>query len=129
MRARRRSSIADGREIARHGPSGFLGEINLLSGQTVYLTAVVTQPMRYIAVDRERLRPLLDEDGGLSNLLLSAFIARREVLQSLDGLGIQIIGPRSSAPTRAMVDFARRNRLPFTWHDTELEGSVRRAGR
>src|SRR5688572_10238080 len=46
---------AAGNEIVRHGRSGFLGELNLLSGQTVYLTAQVTQPMRYIAVDREDL--------------------------------------------------------------------------
>ena len=44
---------AAGNEIVRHGASGFLGEINLLSGQTVYLTAVATKPMRYIAVERE----------------------------------------------------------------------------
>src|SRR5919198_5796361 len=50
---------ASGHEIVRHGASGFLGEMNLLTGQTVYLTAVVTQPMRYIAVDREVLRALL----------------------------------------------------------------------
>src|SRR6188472_98685 len=48
-----------GNEVVRHGASGFLGEMNLLSGQTVYLTAVVTQPMRYIAVDRDDLRALL----------------------------------------------------------------------
>src|SRR5262249_20202072 len=47
-----------GHEIVRHGASGFLGEMNLLSGQTVFLTAVVTEPMRYIAVDREILRQL-----------------------------------------------------------------------
>src|SRR4051794_40556637 len=41
-----------GREIVRHGPSGFLGEMNLLSGQTVFLTAVVTAPLRYVAVER-----------------------------------------------------------------------------
>ena len=29
--------------------------MNLLSGQTVFLTAVVTEPMRYIAVEREVL--------------------------------------------------------------------------
>jgi thioredoxin reductase (NADPH) len=40
---------AAGAEIVRHGSSGFLGEMNLLSGQSVYLTAVVTQPLRYIA--------------------------------------------------------------------------------
>ena len=72
---------AAGQEIVRHGASGFLGELNLLSGQTVFLTAVVTQPMRYIAVDRDVLRALLFDDGPLSDLVLSAFIARREALQ------------------------------------------------
>ena len=91
--------------------------MNLLSGQTVYLTAVVTQPMRYIAVDRDELRPLLFEDGPLGDLLLSAFIARREALQQVQGVGIEIVGPRSSEATRQIVEFARRNRLPFTWRD------------
>src|SRR3954466_625778 len=55
------AAIVDGagNEIVRHGPNGFLGELNLLSGQTVYLTAVVTQAMRYIAVEREEFRRLL----------------------------------------------------------------------
>ena len=109
---------AAGHEIIRHGASGFLGEMNLLSGQTVYLTAVVTQPMRYIAVDRDELRPLLFEDGPLSDLLLSAFMARREALQQQD-VGMEIFGPRSSEPTRRMIEFARRNRLPYIWHDPE----------
>ena len=110
---------AAGNEIVRHGASGFLGEINLLSGQTVFLTAVVTQPMRYIAVDRDALRPLLFEDGPLGDLLLSAFMARREALQQVDGVGVEIVGPRSSEPTRRIVDFVRSNRLPYTWRDTD----------
>ncbi len=113
---------ADGREVIRHGASGFLGEINLLSGQAAYVTAVATQPMRYVAIEREALRPLLAEDGSLGSMLLSAFVARREVLQAHTGIGLQIIGPRSSAPTRTMAEFARSNRLAFTWHDTELAG-------
>ena len=118
-RARRRSSTRAGNEIIRHGASGFLGEINLLSGQTVYLTAVVTQPMRYIAVDRDDLRPLLFDDGPLADLLLSTFSARREALQRTQGIGIEVIGPRSSEPTRRIVDYARRSRLPYTWRDPE----------
>ncbi|MGN6201890.1 MAG: cyclic nucleotide-binding domain-containing protein, partial [Solirubrobacterales bacterium] len=57
------AAVLDGndQEIVRHGASGFLGEMNLLSGQTVFLTAVVTEPMRYIAVEREELRKLLLE--------------------------------------------------------------------
>jgi thioredoxin reductase (NADPH) len=104
-----------GRELVRHGPSGFLGEMNLLSGQTVFLTAVVTQPLRYIAVDREVLRELLFEDGSLSDLLLSAFIERRERLQRQQGIGIEIVGPHDSADTRRLLDFARRQRLPNSW--------------
>jgi thioredoxin reductase (NADPH) len=104
-----------GHEIVRHGASGFLGEMNLLSGQTVFLTAVVTKPMRYIAVDREVLRRLLFEDGSLSDLLLSAFVERRELLQQREGIGIEIVGPRGSGDTRRLVEFARRLRLPHAW--------------
>src|SRR4051794_24808870 len=110
-----------GDEIVRHGASGFLGELNLMSGQTVYLRAVATQPMRYIAVEREVLRPLLFEDGPLGDLLLSAFTARREALQQHQGIGVEVLGPRSSHATREMVDYLRRGRLPYTWHDPEHE--------
>src|SRR2546421_5932187 len=62
---------AAGNEIVRHGAGGFLGELNLLSGQTVFLTAVVRQPLQYIRVEREGVRGLVFEDGPLSDLLLS----------------------------------------------------------
>src|SRR4051812_11552200 len=44
-----------GREIVRYGRLGFIGELNLLSGQTVFLTAIATKPLRYIAVEAEAL--------------------------------------------------------------------------
>ena len=108
---------AGGNELVRHGPSGFLGELNLLSGQTVFVDALVTKPLRYIAVERGALRSLLDEDGPLSDLVLSTFIARREALQSVQGIGLQIVGPHGSEPTMRMLEFARANRLPYTWQD------------
>ncbi|HEY2717042.1 MAG TPA: FAD-dependent oxidoreductase [Solirubrobacterales bacterium] len=108
---------AAGNEIVRHGPSGFLGEMNLLSGQTVFLTAVAATPMRYIAVDRQELRDLLFDDSSLSEMLLSAFVQRRELLQERHGIGIEVIGPRDSQETRETVDFAKRQRLPYSWRD------------
>jgi thioredoxin reductase (NADPH) len=110
---------AAGNEIVRHGPSAFLGEMNMLSGQTVFVTAVVTAPLRYIAVDRDVMRSLLFEDGPLSDLVLAAFIARREALQGVQGLGVEIVGPRSSQATMRLLDYARHNRLPLTWRDPE----------
>jgi thioredoxin reductase (NADPH) len=108
-----------GNEIVRQGPSNFLGELNLLSGQSAFLTAEVTQPLRYIAVNRETLRELLFDDGPLSDVLLTTFIARREALQQVAGLGLEIVGPHSSAATRRLVEFARNNRIPLTWRDPE----------
>ena len=109
---------AAGNEIVRHGASSFLGELNLLSGQTVFLTAIVTEPLRYVVVQRDALRGLLFDDGPLSDLVLSTFIARREALQRVEGIGIEIVGPRASQATVRMVEFAGANRLPFTWHET-----------
>ncbi len=106
---------ADGGEIVRHGAAGFLGEMNLLTGQTVFVTAVVTKPLRYVAVDRETLRSILFEDGPLSDLILAALIERREALQQVDGIGLEIVGPRASAATMRMLEFARGNHLPYTW--------------
>jgi thioredoxin reductase (NADPH) len=111
---------AAGNEIVRHGPSGFLGELNLLSGQTVFVNALVTEPLRYIAVERDALRSLLNEDGSLGDLILSTFISRREALQSVEGIGLEIVGPHESEPTMRILDFARANRLPYTWQDAPL---------
>lgn len=115
---------ASGGEVVRHGASGFLGEINLLSGQTVFLTAVVTEPTRYIAVEREVLRQLLFEDGALSDLLLAAFVERREALQQYEGIGVEIVGPRDSSATRRLLEFARRTRLPHSWQVPEESDEV-----
>ena len=110
-----------GNEIARQGAGGFIAEINLLTGQTVFVDCVVTKPMRYIAVEREELKDLLFEDSALSDVLLTTFIARREALQSFGGIGLEIVGPHSSESTRRLVDFVRRNRLPFVWRDTDRD--------
>jgi thioredoxin reductase (NADPH) len=110
-----------GTEIARQGAGGFLAELNLLTGQTVYVDCVVTERMRYIAVDREDLRPLLFEDAALGDVLLNTFIRRREILQQREGVGFEVIGPRSSASTRHLIDYARRGRLPHVWRDPGRE--------
>ena len=115
---------AAGNEIVRHGASGFLGEMNLLTGQTVFVNAVVTKPLRYIAVEREQLRDLLFDDGPFSDLFLSTMIERREALQQVEGLGLEIVGPRSSEQTIRMLDFARANRLPYTWDESDPGGGA-----
>ena len=113
---------AAGTEILRHGQAGFLGEMNLLTGQTVFVTAVVTEPLRYVAVEREALRALLFEDGPLSDLVLATLMQRREALQQVEGVGLEIVGPNSSEATMRMLDFARSNHIPYTWDNISPPG-------
>ena len=116
---------AAGNELVRHPASGFLGELGLMSGQTVFLGAVARTPMRYIAVERGALRRLMVEDAPLADLLLTAFNRRREALQQREGIGIEIVGPRASADTRRLIEFARRLRLPYVWNeDGEAGGEL-----
>jgi thioredoxin reductase (NADPH) len=40
-------------------------------------------------------------------------------LGGLQNVGMEVVGPHSSESTRRILEFARRNRLPFTWRDPE----------
>jgi thioredoxin reductase (NADPH) len=49
-------------------------------------------------------------------------MARRSALQRVEGIGIEIVGPRSSEATMRLLDVARANRLPFSWRDEPVPG-------
>jgi thioredoxin reductase (NADPH) len=106
------------RLIAVHGPGRFLGELSLLTGQAALFTAVVREPGEVLAVPVEHLRELLSDDSGLGDLILRAFLHRREMLIGL-GAGFTIVGSRYSADTRRLREFCARNRLPHQWIDVE----------
>ena len=52
---------ADGadRIVGHHGAGRFLGELNMLTGLRVFVSARVTKPGEVIAVPRERLRTVM----------------------------------------------------------------------
>ena len=108
------------RTIGIHGPRRFLGELGLLTGQAVFLTAVVREPGKVLVVKAEILRKIVTQDQVLGDLILRAFILRRSILIGL-GLGLRIIGSRHSPDTRRLREFAARNRLPHHWIDVESD--------
>ncbi len=109
---------AENRVIAVHGPHRFLGELSLLTGARVNLTAVVRDAGELIQVPVARLRELVLEDQELSNLILRAYLARRAILIEVGG-GVRLVGSRYSAETRRLHEFLARNRQPFEWLDLE----------
>ncbi len=106
--------------VAVHGPRRFLGELSLLTGQPAFYTTVVREAGGVLQVAPETLRRLVGEDPPLADLVLRAFLLRRELLSGL-GAGLKIIGSRHLPDTRRLCDFAARNRLPFRWIDPDRD--------
>ncbi|HEX4719888.1 MAG TPA: FAD-dependent oxidoreductase [Thermoleophilaceae bacterium] len=106
------------RVIGVHGEGRFLGELNLLSGEAVYLTARVIEAGEVLQVPRRRLREFIDTETGIAELILHAYLARRALLIGL-GVGPRLIGSRFSEDTRRLRVFLTRNRFPHGFLDLE----------
>ncbi len=110
----------ENRVIAVHGPHRFLGELNLLTGADVYLSAVVRDPGEVIQVPVAALRKEVAEDEELSNIILRAYLSRRSLLIEA-GAGVKLVGSRYSVDTRRLREFLQRNRVPYMWMDLEAD--------
>jgi len=102
------------REIASAGPGQFVGDLALLTGEREFTTAVVAEPGSVLAVPLHRLQALIARDQVIGRFILHTTLARRQLATSY-GAGLRIIGPRDSAETRRLVEFATRNRIPHIW--------------
>jgi thioredoxin reductase (NADPH) len=107
--------------IATYGPSRFLGEIGLLTGQRVYLSAVASSAGRVLRVPPDEVRVVMAQEASLSELILRTFLLRHSILTGL-GSGLTLVGSRFDGGTRRLLQVLARNRLSSRWLD--LEGSA-----
>jgi thioredoxin reductase (NADPH) len=112
------SPEGESRVLAVHGRGRFVGDLSILTGQAVYVTAVAQTDVEVVELSYERLKEAVTQDQALGDLILRAFILRRNIHADL-GAGLRIIGSRYSADTRRLRDFASRNRIPCRWEDVE----------
>jgi thioredoxin reductase (NADPH) len=104
--------------IVTWGPGRFLGELNLITGQTAVATARVRTPGIVHRVASAQFRALMAEDGELSDLILRMLLARRETLRRGEGARVlEILGSQLSSATHALRTWASRQELPHTWLD------------
>jgi thioredoxin reductase (NADPH) len=106
------------RVIAVHGRGRFVGDLSMLTGQAVYVTAVAQTDAEVLEVPYDRLKEAVVADRALGDLILRALILRRALHADL-GAGLRIIGSRHSVDCRTLRDFASRNRVPYQWQDVE----------
>jgi thioredoxin reductase (NADPH) len=92
----------------------FAGELNLLTGQALYLSFVVRKRGEVLAIPRAQLKQVVTEDPTLSDIILKTFLARRSIGMRA-GVGLRIIGSRHSGDATRLREYATRNRLVHGW--------------
>jgi thioredoxin reductase (NADPH) len=114
--------------IATHGPGRFISELNLLTGQSAFLTARVKDKALLHRVPPVQFGRLMDEDPELSDLVLRAFLARRQLLREGSGAqSMEIVGSGFSAGALALRTYAARQQLPHVWVDVDSPSGATRA--
>src|SRR5712691_1536627 len=113
--------------VVVHHPGQFTGEVALVMGGPAVASAVARGDCEVYELSREALKLVLNQRPALSDLILQAFIARRQLLrESPEFTGLRVIGSRYSPDTFRIRDFLAKNRVLFTWLDVETDPEVDR---
>lgn len=113
--------------VAIHEPGEFTGDVSHLTGNPSVVTAVARGDVRVYAISGDAIREVLNQCAELSDVLLQAFLARRQLLHESETFtGIRVIGSRYSQDTFRIRDFLAKNRVLFRWLDLETHPDVDR---
>jgi thioredoxin reductase (NADPH) len=117
------------RVIVQHGPGRFLGELNMLTGLRVLVSAKVVTAGEVVELARDRLRELMARKPQLGETILAAFVARRNVLMTGAAPAVRVIGSEFSPESLRVREFLARTRVPHEWldpdHDPQVDGLLR----
>ncbi|MBV9126097.1 MAG: FAD-dependent oxidoreductase, partial [Planctomycetes bacterium] len=119
-------SGAKPKTVTVHHPGEFTGDVGQVTDRPAIVSAVARTEGEAYEVSPSALRELLNNHPDLGDLIMQAFIARRQLLTG-SGLftGLRLIGSRYSRDTFRVRDFLSENRVPYTWLDLEADPQVR----
>jgi thioredoxin reductase (NADPH) len=111
--------------ITIHRPGEFTGDISHLTGLPAVVSAVARGECEVYEITGDALRNALNQCPDISDIILQAFIARRQLLRDSPSFtGLRVIGSRYSPDTFRVRDFLSKNRILFTWVDLETDPNV-----
>lgn len=111
--------------VTIHMPGEFTGDVAHLTGRPSVVSAIAHVDCEVYEISAEGVRQILNRCPDLGDIILQAFIARRQLLRKLGNFtGLRVIGSRYSQDTFRIRDFLSRNRILFTWLDLEADPQV-----
>jgi thioredoxin reductase (NADPH) len=112
--------------IVEHGPGAFAGDVSLITGRPAIVSGYARGETDVIEVTPDALKQLINHDPEVGDVILRAFMARRQLLrESSDFTGLRVIGAHGSPDAHRVRDFLQRNGQPFTWIDLDTDPTAR----
>jgi thioredoxin reductase (NADPH) len=110
--------------VTVHEPGEFTGDIDMLTGRPVVVSAIALTPCEAYEISAADLRRILNDMPQLSDVLLRAFLMRRQLFEESGSTGVRVVGSRYSRDTHRIREFLSKNKVPFTWIDLENDPQV-----
>jgi thioredoxin reductase (NADPH) len=105
------------RVLKESGPGEFHAELGLLTGRTVFVACQVREAGEVLLVPATKVREAIRTIPEISDVLVMAFAARRQVLMRSAAATLTLIGDTVRHNGLRMKEFANRNRIPYRWLD------------
>jgi thioredoxin reductase (NADPH) len=116
-------SSGETKRVTLHERHAFGGDVSLVTGRPALISGIARGDTEIFEIARDDIRRIMGERPALGDVLLRAFIARRELLVASDFQGLRVLGA-SSRDTFRIRDFLAKNQVPFTWIDLNHDPQV-----
>ncbi len=112
--------------VVVHEPGEFTGEVSQLTGSPSLVTIVARGDGEAYEISPAALQLILNNHPDLGDLILNAFLARRQLLRESGSFSaLRVIGGKNSHDAFRVREFLSKNRLPFLWLDLDGDFCVR----
>jgi thioredoxin reductase (NADPH) len=108
-------------QVTVHHPGQFTGDIDVFNGRPALVTGRAVEDGRLVELSPGDLRRAVDELPDLGDIIIKAFLLRRELISRSGFEGVKIIGSRFSQSAHRLRDFAQRNSIPSRFMDLETD--------
>ena len=112
--------------LALHGPREITGDVDTFTGRPARVTALARADCATLRIAPKDLRRVVDELPRAGDVLLKAFLMRRQLLDESGITAVRVVGSHFCRDTHRIREFLARNKIPFEWLDLEKDPAVRR---
>jgi thioredoxin reductase (NADPH) len=105
--------------------NNFCGELGMLMGKGAFLTCVAHEPSKVIVVPVAKVRELVATVPEVSDVIVTAFSARRRILIERGQGGLTLIGRDGDADLQRVREFVSRSRIPYRFVDRSDDAAMR----